>query len=330
MQKYTVSLGGLETGYMQKLALYLSERLGNSAQVGVIEKADEEVAVPPGKNVWIGSEAFIDTLGKKKAAGDRIILTEEEPAESAGEIKICRYQPSEKLYQKIMQHIQKMTPVPQVSQPETRQKWAVITADVSAGALLAFSLTYALILGETAGVLYLNLSELSGMEGLLSLEKGKDFSDYMMNLREGGGSMTDGYSGRLENIDYLLPAFNPMILHEIQEEDICKMLQSIRQDARYEWVVVAMGNTCPGCQHILSGADRLIHLTGSGLLQECSRKEWTQFVRLCRENRSFDMEQVVCPGFSCMERGIPLLYEWMEGPEGELIRGLIRKGEDER
>ena len=37
MQIYTIVIGGLEKSYMQKLVLYLNERLGKSARVELLE-----------------------------------------------------------------------------------------------------------------------------------------------------------------------------------------------------------------------------------------------------------------------------------------------------
>lgn len=319
---------------MQKLALYLSGRLEDLAQVGVVSQPEEGAITDSKKAVWIGSKCFIDTLKKQGPADHMIVLTEEEPGEEhdteSGEIHIYRYQSCEKLYQQIMQHIQRMQYLPAGGISGKKQKWIVMTADVTCASLLAFSVTYAQLAGEQSRVLYLNLSECSGMEDLFFLERGMDLSDYIMALRSEFRPMTDAYTGRLEQIDYILPASNPMVLHELNEEDVKTLIQTIQTDDRYDCVVAALGTTCRGCEHIIARADRLIHLTGSGLLQEYSRKAWIQFTELCGGNRPTRVEQAVCPKFPNSERGIHLLYEWMEGAPGTLARKLMRKGEQNR
>ena len=48
MQIYTIVIGGLEKSYMQKLVLYLNERLGKSARVELLEhwEIPEQPEVP--------------------------------------------------------------------------------------------------------------------------------------------------------------------------------------------------------------------------------------------------------------------------------------------
>ena len=91
MQIYTIVIGGLEKSYMQKLVLYLNERLGKSARVELLEHWEipeqpevwemkkQSVGVPmEGSKCWdtgIGSEAFITYLteqasGKSYLDGD--------------------------------------------------------------------------------------------------------------------------------------------------------------------------------------------------------------------------------------------------------------------
>lgn len=48
MQIYTIVIGGLEKSYMQKLVLYLNERLGKSARVELLEHWE----IPEQPEVW--------------------------------------------------------------------------------------------------------------------------------------------------------------------------------------------------------------------------------------------------------------------------------------
>ena len=48
MQIYTIVIGGLEKSYMQKLVLYLNERLGKSARVELLEHLE----IPEQPEVW--------------------------------------------------------------------------------------------------------------------------------------------------------------------------------------------------------------------------------------------------------------------------------------
>ena len=91
MQIYTIVIGGLEKSYMQKLVLYLNERLGKSARVELLEHWEipeqpevwkmkkQSVGVPmEGSKCWdtgIGSEAFITYLTEQHLVNHTLTVT---------------------------------------------------------------------------------------------------------------------------------------------------------------------------------------------------------------------------------------------------------------
>ncbi|MCD8218413.1 MAG: hypothetical protein LUD01_10355, partial [Clostridiales bacterium] len=235
MQIHTMMLGGLEPSYMRKLALYLTSRLGEQVTVGIVDnpRACEDAA----KNtVWVGSEQFLSEVKEKGDDLHCILLSEENEADGS----VFRYQSCEKLYQGIMFLYRQMEGI----RPESvalKQKWLVFTTDQTIPSLMAFSVVCAQILGETAGVLYLNFSECSGMDRVFLLEEGTDLADLLMVLREHGAAGMDASVRRMAEIDYVLPPVNPMILHEVREEDITRLIRAAEQSASYRYVVVMLG-----------------------------------------------------------------------------------------
>lgn len=321
MQNCAIVLGGFETGYMQKLALYLNSRMETQVRIGIVEELKAS-QLEEAKTVWVGPEKFIEKLRERAASRNFIVLSEDDSGEESG---ICRYQSCEKLYQEIALRCQKMKCVPFAGVCREKQKWIVMTADVTAAVLLAFSITYTQLLRQKAKVLYLNLSECSGMEYLFCLETGVDLSDLVMALRESPDICLDAYVRQLEQLDYIMPPRNPMILHELREDDVQKLLQAIQHHNRYEYVVLAIGNTCCGCEQFFQMSEFLFHLTEEGVIQENSRCEWNRFIRLCLRERQMEAEQVYVPKIHADSCGIHLLDEWMEGPVGQLAKEYLVK-----
>ncbi|MCD8149189.1 MAG: hypothetical protein LUE92_06440 [Clostridiales bacterium] len=317
MQVHTMMLGGLEPSYMRKLALYLTSRLGEQVTVGIVDNpcACEDAV----KNtVWVGSEQFLSEVRGKGDDLHCILLSEENEADGS----VFRYQSCEKLYQGIMFLYRQMEGI----KPEgvaLKQKWLVFTTDQDIPSLMAFSTVCAHILRETAEVLYLSFSECTGMERVFLLEEGTDLADLLMALRESGIAGLDASVRRMAEMDYVLPPVNPMILHEIREEDITRLIQAAEQSASYRYVVVMVGTSCCGIEQFFRRAYRVFHLTGRGGLAECSRQEWQRFIRLCLGERQVPVEQIVLPDVKMETCGEHLIHEWTEGELGQIARKYL-------
>lgn len=326
MRHCSIVLGGLESGYMKKLALYLKERLALQVQVGILKdeepQADKDDAI---SKIWVGSESFIRYLRDFTQCRNLIILTEDEEED---ETHVFQYQSCEKLYRSIWMRCQRMLHFPDAGIVGKKQHWLVVTTDSSVGALLAFSMVCAQILGEKANVLYVNLSECCGMEELFSLEHDLDLSDLFLELRKEKDVHLEKYAGRMEQADYLMPMSNPTILHETDDEDMKRFLHMIHSSTRYEWIVFAVGNTLCGCEQIFVSAERIFHLSGNGIANSCVRNAWLRFIHQCQNEEGAEIEQIPVAeagGDSC---GSHLIYEWMEGMPGKMARKYLEKRND--
>ncbi len=317
MQDAAVVIGGFEPAYMQKLALYLGDRFGDRASVGIAQ------AVPSATRedtVWIGSEAFLATVREQEADARCILLAEEEGDE---ETSVYRYQSCEKLYQQIMPLYRKLCGIPAYVPHAHRQKWIVITSDGASAELLAFSLTCAKVQSRNRHTLYLNFSACSGMEELLLLERGADLSDLIAATRSGETICLEAYVRQMEQMDYILPPANPMILSEMRERDTAHLIEAVAAREEYTAVVVALGTPCRGCDHLIRRATRIFHLTQSGALRECAQREWMRVIALCLGSAQVPVETVRLPQIAAPGSGLHLLTLWEEGAMGQLARRLL-------
>ncbi|MCC8018067.1 MAG: hypothetical protein LIO39_05610 [Lachnospiraceae bacterium] len=318
MRENAIVIGGFEPSYMRKLALYLTSRLGAQIQVGL---ADDPQAVRSDEDhvVWVGSEAFLAQLREREEAPQCILLSENREEEDA----VWRYQSCEKLYQGIMTRYRQMNRVMPVAAARTKQKWIAVTSDQGMPALLVFSLVCAQILGEKEGVLYLNFSECCGMERLFLLESGADLTDLFAEAAADRPLCLDACVRKLEQTDYILPPANPMVLHELRETDIGRLIQAVERRSEYEYVVVAVGTSCCGCEAFFRRASRIFHLTGEDLLSGCCREDWTELTRLCVGDDGRAAEPVYLREVRADLPGLHLIHEWIGGEVGQQVRRYL-------
>lgn len=346
MQIYTIVIGGLEKSYMQKLVLYLNERLGKSARVELLEHWEipeqpevwemkkQSVGGPmEGSKCWdtgIGSEAFITYLTEQHLVNHTLTVTAQKCTEKGTEKAVVyQYQPRDCLYREIVSKCPMNVGGRQkVEQEGGRQRWMVFTGEGQSGVLMAFSLFYAWMLSETKKVLYVNFTECSGMTELFELvEQPEDFSDFLLALRRQSAASLACYTGRIDELEYLIPADNPQILRELTEADMNRLLVSIAQADQYELVVFTLGTLVCGCEQIFLQAESRIHLCGMHLMEQCAGREKKRFISRCAPGREDVMKRIVLPEMKCEHTGVTLLYEWRETEPGRLAAELISAGD---
>lgn len=328
MQIYAIVLGGLESSYMRKLALCLKTRMPVWVQVQITEKEQMQPDFAHDvSKMWIGSEEFIRSLSGSDLCKNAIILSEDEMED---ESHIFRYQSCEKLYRGIWRRCRQAYHLLSAGNAGRRQKWLVVTTDGSVGDLLAFSMTCAQILGERERVLYVNLSECCGMEEVFSLERDVDLEELFLELQRSQEMQIENFCGRIGNTDYLMPATNPMILHEIRAEDMERFLNIIQNAPQYKSIVFAMGNTLCGCDRIFAMAERIFHLTGRGAVNNCVKNMWMGFIRQCRQEQEDKMiELIPAPDTFEGSTGFQLIDEWTDGEWGRIARKYLKDGREE-
>ena len=201
VRDYNLVLGGLDTGYMKKLTLYIQNRLKHRVHVEIVGDPQQKITEDdPERTLWIGSQEFFDLQRDRIPQEKRLILWEEAVED---ETHLCRYQPVEKLYQGIFQRFRKSGIKTKVLDTDREQDWITFLADTSASDLLAFSLTCAGILGRTYRVLYVCFSECCGMQKLLETEQVQlpDLSDLILALRRGSENFClEGFLGQIEEV----------------------------------------------------------------------------------------------------------------------------------
>lgn len=326
MRNDVIVLGGLEGGYMKKLALYMKNRLNTRISVWIWEDEEADLKIDDKEHtILIGSEEFVHGIGLQAGGKYLIVLTDEETDEEA---HVYRFQSCGDIYRDLCICCQKLGALGVSAAKRRRQNWLTVTTDGTTGTLLAFSVTCAQILGIRERVLYVNLCECSGMKQLLGLEQNIDLGDLILELRKGKTVRPEIFAGRLEQSDYLLPPDNPMILHELQPEDLYRFLEMIQKSDNYDWVVFALGNAVCGCERLIASSGRIMHLSAGGAVNACVKQAWMDFLKQCIGEKPVQIEQIAVPQIEADCCGFHLIGEWTQGSLGRTVRLCLEKGRE--
>ena len=340
MQDHTILIGGLDKTYMQKLALYLNERLDNGMRVELAEgretfqekNSESEKCYSAGKkitsenrrwNVVIGTEAFVMEMAEMS---EQCIIFSQDEAED--EMHIHPYQNRDALYRKIIsrcvQHVGKAAG----SIKQRKSKLFVFTGAGNVGQLSAFAALCSWIWSEEQSVLYLDLTECSGSTRLLHLQQDTgDLADLILALRRKEDLFPGGYIGRLETLDYISPAANPQVLHEIDAQDVRRLLECVLNWNDKAIKVFALGTMVRGCEQIFAAADRIFLLSEDGIVEKCALEERNTFIQKCIGDRSTQIEEIPLQKLRADATGSQILYEWKESEAGKRVAQLLRQKE---
>lgn len=146
---------------------------------------------------------------------------------------------------------------------------------------LPFSIAYASICGQDKNVLYLNLSEFSGMADLFRNTEGETISDLVYGIRQDKGKFPFYLQSALyhaETFDYINPPLNPKDLYEIQEEDMIDLFALLAEQSKYEQTVWHIGNYNQLAGAVLKHCEQVFCIVKESAFGKCCKTEFERFL----------------------------------------------------
>ena len=125
---------------------------------------------------------------------------------------------------------------------------------------IPFSLGLTEILAEKKRVLYLNLMDCAGFEGLFGESYTVDLGDLLYFARKGGERFFQKLGMMLYktgDADYIPPAHNPEVLHEATKEDYEQLLALLCEKTDYQTIVIDFGVVIPGFAELMQRFEKL-------------------------------------------------------------------------
>lgn len=215
-------------------------------------------------------------------------------------------------------------------QSDQIEEWYGIISPAHHDMEVPYSLTMAAILAERKRVLWVGLTEFCGIDGLLGLERMQDAGELFQLLRTGSGLDNEqkGCMIWMDNLGILEPPENPMILYELQENDILNLSHYIRKYGHAEAVVWLIGNIFPGSIWLLKQCRRILSLEKNDTCSQCINQEFHRFLEKMGQEEALSCERVMASSLLDMEPGIHLLQQWVNSSMGGEIRKYFGKEQE--
>lgn len=189
------------------------------------------------------------------------------------------------------------------------------------------ALTMAALLAEKEKALYVNLKECSGMRQWFQEEYEQDLLEVMYcchSPEPGSAANLGSFVYSMEQLDYLPPVRDGVLLGQLTEEDYCGFLEMLKR-TEYDVVVLDMGSMFPGFFRAWNQCSRVYIPQERNVLARGIDAEFEEMVK--RQEDSGLEEKAVwlnLPEWS-RENLMPgcLVQQWLWGGQGDYVRELL-------
>lgn len=197
--------------------------------------------------------------------------------------RIFRYQQGSEILRQIFQIYAKHSDKNLVCRCKTTQ--IGMTACYAPGGhelLLPFSVAYAEISGKKEKVLFLNLSEFSGMRTLFMQKDRENLSDLIFGIRQRKDHFLlclQSVLHHTEQFDYVLPPENPEDLYEIQEGDLACLLTLLQEQTEYTKIIWNCGTMNQAAIQVMECCSSIFCLVRENVFGRNRKAEFEQFLK---------------------------------------------------
>lgn len=219
--------------------------------------------------------------------------------QDAGQRRIFRYQKGSEILRQIFRIYEQSSKKNLVCRCHTAD--LEITAFYAPGGhelLLPFSLSYASLCGKEKKVLYVNLSEFSGMAPLLGEKSGSNLSDLVYGIRQKKEQFLlclQSVLHQTEYFDYVLPPENPQDLYEVREEDLACLLTQLQEQTEYQKIVWNCGSFSQSAQQVMECCSKVFCIVKENAFGKYRKLELEEFLRKETRQRLREKVQYLCP-----------------------------------
>ena len=266
MKKSILAICDLEEAYACNLTEYMNERKSTPFDVQAFTNLDslsEFAAKHHIELLLISTQAMCDEV--KKLDIDRIVILSEGelPEHALSEPQVYKYQSSDNLIAEVMNYYAASVPCPQPAVfAGTALKTELVAVYSPLGRLgkTTFALTLGEILAEKKKVLYVNLEDYHGFEGVFTSACRADLSDLIYFARQKEGNIIYKLNGMIQtfhNLDYIPPAFSPCDLRDVGYEEWIWFLREVGLSGEYDILILDLGYQVDEVYQLLRQCSRI-------------------------------------------------------------------------
>ena len=282
MKKSILAICDLEEAYVCNLAEYMNQRKNIPFEVQAFTDPGSLAEFVKSNHVevlLISTEAMSDEV-KEWDISRIIILSEGEyPGDSRQEPYVCKYQASDHLIAEVMNHYAAAAPMGISglhSEGAGTGEILAVYSPLGRVGKTTFAIALGEVLAEKKKVLYLNLEDYHGFEGIYSTNYRADLSDLIYFARQKEGNLVFKLNSMVQtfqNLDYIPPAFSPSDLRDVSWQEWMGFFKELLVSGGYEVLILDMGTQMEERYQMLRQCRRVYlpvledHISQSKLLQ---------------------------------------------------------------
>lgn len=248
MGKVMIAFCDTDDVYVRRFASFFHRSKGNLAELMIF--SDRMIFEnDTGKNmcqIWVLGEGFhscAELAGEK----NQVMLLGDVCRTEDGAVRIGKYQEAQEVIRHILSNgfvFQEKVSDFILTDIPLKQEVIGVTAPAGHRLLMPFSVALAEYLSRKKRVLYVNLSDCSGLSEWLQVKLEHDVTDLLyLCMKEERFSLQQIQRAvfRENGVDYLAEAENPMLLYEADERMYLGLLSGLLSDNSYDAIVLEMG-----------------------------------------------------------------------------------------
>lgn len=245
--------------------------------------------------------------------------------------QIFRYQKGPEILRQVFQIYEQHSQKNLVCRSKTADiKMTAFYAPGGHDLLLPFSISYAVLSGKKAKVLYLNLSEFSGMKTLFRDKGEMNLSDLIFGIRQ----KKEHFLLRLQSVlhhaeqfDYVLPPENPKDLYELREEDLVYLLTLLQEQTDYKKIIWLCGTLNEAVEQVLEYCCKVVCITKETAFGKYRKAAFESFMQKEPQLGLQKKIQYVVPqiGNGVFVQGMDILTQLQSGAFAKQVQELMEE-----
>lgn len=337
MKKSIFAVCDLEASYAYNLMESIYEKQGMSFEVQAFTSVKSLIAFAKEQYIellLISASAMSDAL-LKLSIGKIMILSEGEKLTELSEYPcIYKYQASDQLIAEVMNHYA-VEPVPDpMALMKNRVEVVGVYSPIGRTLKTSFALAYGQLTAKDRKVLYLNLEEYAGFQGILGEEFQADVTDLLYFARLGKGNLVYRIGSlvrHIGNLDYIPPALYPEDLRSIQTVEWVQLIKDLRDYSAYDVILLDIGSAVNGIYEILGLCSRIYMPVREDCLSIAKLEQYEKIMKLRNGLEILERtRKLKLPFHSSFGTRKNYVEQLIWGELGDYVRKVIREELDER
>lgn len=332
MKKRVFAVCDPESSYACHLTEYFHDRQGKDFEVQAFSSIQSlrQYAKETYVDLLLISSRAVCREGGELPAKRVMILSEGELLEEFSEYPgIYKYQDADSLIAQVMSYYAGE----KTGRPEARLKRRMemigIYSPVRRTRKTSFALALGQILARDKAVLYLNLEDFAGFEGLMGKKFQADLSDLMYFVKQG----KEGILYQLEsivqsigNLDYIPPVFLPGDLRSVVWEEWERLFEELTVRSSYEVILLDMDEQTEYLTELLELCDRIYMPVKEDGMSLARLEQYEQVLRIQGKEGILDRtKKLRLPFHSSFGPGEHYAEQLAWGELGDYIRAVLRE-----